>query len=312
MNYIKFICVSVLFVSLGIAAAGGCNSSGGGQGEESTQGPPPAEEVIVRLPLLLTPVNKDAIEQNNPSIGCPLDRFSGYGHRIFFDWTDSSSPNGIRGYHLFVRNINATLPLIDTFVLESEYTDTSCNSFVIDSNLEGWIWSVQAEDNQGNLSPFSTGEFVFERCRLVNGAPCISPPLPVSEADVTAPVLLTPINNVLIEQNSPGIGCSFNETFGFGFRVFFDWTDSSSPNQIWRYYLVVMGDTAIFPLVDTIVFDSEFTLTSCNSFIADFNLNNWKWSVQAEDFFGNLSPVVEGVFSFEPCRHANGTSCFAR
>lgn len=311
MNSIKIICVAILFISLGLATAGGCGSSGGGENGEFSEDSPPEQAVNVTTPLLLTPINNDAVQQNNSSIGCPLDPFRGYGLRIFFDWTDSDSPNGIKGYHIFVMRTGATLPIIDTFVSESEYTDTSCNAFVIDSNLEGWTWTVQAEDNQGNLSTIASGEFSYEPCRLEDGSMCSAPPEPVNDANVTAPVLLTPINNNVIEQNNPNIGCSFNQAFGFGYRIFFDWTDSESPNGIWRYHLFVMNANAIFPIIDTTVFDSEFTFISCNSFIADFNLNDWIWSVQAEDFIGILSPVAEGTFRFEPCRHTGGASCFA-
>jgi len=80
------------------------------------------------------------------------------------DLTDSSSPNGINGYHLFATNINAMFPIIDIFVLDSNFTDASCNSFVIDPNLNDWIWTVQAEDNLGNLSSVATGEFMFGPC----------------------------------------------------------------------------------------------------------------------------------------------------
>ena len=174
MNYVKFLGITVLFVLVCLGAIGGCNSGGGG-GEDFTEDPPPEQVVEVTTPVLLTPINNDTIQQNNPSIGCPIGPFSGFGFRIFYDWSDSSSPNGIMGYHLFVMNINAMFPLIDIFVLDSDFTFTSCNSFVVGSNLNDWMWTVQAEDNIGNLSPVATGEFMFEPCRLANGAFCNAP-----------------------------------------------------------------------------------------------------------------------------------------
>jgi len=130
---------------------------------------------IVSTPELLIPIESLVITQNNPNIGCPPDPDRGFGYSIFFDWTDSNSPNGIKGYHLFATNINAMFPIIDIFVLDSNFTETSCNSFVIDSNLNDWIWTVQAEDNLGNLSSVTTYEFMFPPCRLDDGTPCNAP-----------------------------------------------------------------------------------------------------------------------------------------
>ena len=309
MNIFKFLGFAVLFVLAVLGLIGGCSSGSSGEGEEDfIEDPPPEDVVNVAAPVLLTPVNNEAIPQNNPNIGCPFVPFRGYGHEIHFDWTDSDSPNGISGYHLFVMNINGVIPLIEMFVEDSEFTLTGCNDFVIDSNLNGWMWSVQAEDNSGNLSPVVEDIFRFEPCRLDDGTECSAPEIP-PVANVTAPFLLTPINNDAIPQNNPNTDCPFDSFYGYGFRIPFDWTDSSSPNGIYRYHLLVMNVNAIFPLIDIFVMDSEFTFTSCNSYIADVNVNNWIWSVQAEDNFGYLSPVVEDVFRFEPCRLENGAPC---
>lgn len=133
-------------------------------------------EPIVTTPNLLTPINNAIVQQNNPDIGCPFNPTFGFGLSIFFDWTDASSPNGINGYHLFVKQVDAIFPTIDMFVLESNFTHISCNTFVIDANLNDWIWTVQAEDNLGNLSSIATGQFMYEPCRLDNGAACNAPP----------------------------------------------------------------------------------------------------------------------------------------
>jgi hypothetical protein len=137
--------------------------------------PVPVPDANVTAPVLLTPVDNVMVAQNNPNIGCPFHSFRGFGYRVYFDWTDSDSPNGIRGYHLYVTRINAIFPLIDIFVGESEYNDTKCNNFIIDRNLNNWIWSVQAEDNLGILSPVVEDEFRFQPCRLSNGAVCTAP-----------------------------------------------------------------------------------------------------------------------------------------
>lgn len=135
------------------------------------------EDDTPTTPILLEPINNQGIEQNNPDIGCPFLENFGFGSQIFFDWTDSESPNGIAGYEIFVIGGNAVFPIVDTFVTESEFTRTSCNSFVIDSNLENWTWNVTAVDNEGNMSEVSeTGVFRFEECRLEGDVPCNAQP----------------------------------------------------------------------------------------------------------------------------------------
>ena len=129
----------------------------------------------VTPPKLITPTDNAAIAQNSPSIGCPSHPTRGFGLRIFFDWTDATSPNGIAGYQIFATQRDASLPIVDTFVTASELTYTNCNAFVADQNLNGWEWSVQAQDNLGNFSPPSdTGLFRFAPCRLQNGSPCFA------------------------------------------------------------------------------------------------------------------------------------------
>jgi Peptidase family M23 len=124
-------------------------------------------------PTLLTPINNMTIVQNNPNTGCSPNPSSGFGIRIFFDWTDSGSPNGITGYHIVAQHQGSQFSIVDTFVTTSAFTFTQCNSFVADANLDGWEWRVQAQDNLGNLSPFSsTGLFRFAPCRLGDGTPC--------------------------------------------------------------------------------------------------------------------------------------------
>lgn len=108
------------------------------------------EDTTPDTPILNEPINNQTIQQDNPDIGCPFDPFFGFGYEIFFDWTDSEASSGIAGYNLFVIGSEpAIFPIVDTFVAESEFTFTSCNSFIIDSNLMGWQWDVQAVSNEG-------------------------------------------------------------------------------------------------------------------------------------------------------------------
>jgi len=61
-------------------------------------------------------------------------------------------------------------------VEDSTFSETFCNFFIIDSEVNDWTWTVQAEDNLGNLGPVVTGDFMFETCRLSNGDFCSAPP----------------------------------------------------------------------------------------------------------------------------------------
>ena len=91
---------------------------------------PPAVEVT--LPQLISPVDNAAISQNSSAIGCPSDPNKGFGYQIFLDWTNSSSPNGIDTYQLIVRNKRSRTPLLNIFVEGTEFTQTNCNSVVIE------------------------------------------------------------------------------------------------------------------------------------------------------------------------------------
>ena len=119
--------------------------------------------------------NREPTPQNNPGIGCPTHPSRGSGLQIYFNWTDAASDNGIEGYQIFVKNVNASIPLIDAFVPVSELTYRTCNAFVADQFLDGWQWMVRAKDKLGNFRPWSRiGVFSFQPCRLPDGTPCSS------------------------------------------------------------------------------------------------------------------------------------------
>jgi hypothetical protein len=130
--------------------------------------------VAVSSPELLTPINNEAIQQNNPNIGCPFDPTRGFGYQIVFDWTDSVADAGIAGYQVFAEHVGSTVPLLDAFVTDSELTLTSCNAFVSDENVDSWRWRVKAVDVLGNESAWTEfGLFHFEPCRI-DGVNCFS------------------------------------------------------------------------------------------------------------------------------------------
>jgi hypothetical protein len=130
----------------------------------------------------------------------------------------------------------------------------------------------------------------------------------VVEYDV---ILQVPTNNAVIRQNRSDIGCSLivgGETRGFGYRIDFDWSDAS--RAVIGYELFATKVGALLPIVNTTVAGSSFTLTSCNSFVEDQNLQGWEWRVRAkysEVSFGNWT--TPAPFSFEPCRLPDGSAC---
>ena len=123
-------------------------------------------------PQLVSPNASQAIRQNDPTIGCSFDPSGGYGFRILFDWTDSSSDVGIEAYEVFAEYRTATNPIVNASVIDSDFSLTRCNAFVPDPNLEGWRWRVRARDVSGRFSTWSPiAGFRFEPCRI-DGTPC--------------------------------------------------------------------------------------------------------------------------------------------
>ena len=169
--------VRTLLITSGFLAQS--ESSGGGDGTDEQDvepGPGGGADVAPAppaAPVLLSPAPAAVIAQNEASVPCDPDSDRGSGFSIRFDWSDVDSSAGIRGYHLYVTKTDAVFPLVNTFVTASEYLYLACNSFVIDENLSGWEWSVQAEDLLGNISDAGgPSSFSFAPCRLADGNAC--------------------------------------------------------------------------------------------------------------------------------------------
>jgi hypothetical protein len=156
------------------ASGGGGNSRGYAGVYEMDYDDAPRPSVDPMKVYLLKPEHTEIIPQNNPATGCAYDPQVGYGLRVDFDWSDAESPAGIEGYNFYVIGRRASKPIIDVFVTTSEYTWISCGGYVINPTASsGFVWSVEAEDNVGNLGPVNDeGFFVFELCYLDNGQPC--------------------------------------------------------------------------------------------------------------------------------------------
>ena len=131
--------------------------------------------IFPEKPILIQPNENQLIKQNNPLIDCQIywerENF-GFGHRIYFDWSDSESSDGVSGYQL-IAGYPGFVPQVNEFVTEFQYTFIDCNSFVPERNLTKMEWTVQAVDRVGNLGEISdTGTIHFEPCVLENGKTC--------------------------------------------------------------------------------------------------------------------------------------------
>jgi dipeptidyl aminopeptidase/acylaminoacyl peptidase len=117
-----------------------------------------------------------AIVQNDPSSGCPYDATRGYGSIVKFAWT-ALSLEGLSGYRLVVRHIDAIYPALDVKVATSSFIWTACNGFVADHNLGNWHWQVTALDKADRVIAVSEQRAItFLPCRLADGeTPCSAP-----------------------------------------------------------------------------------------------------------------------------------------
>ncbi len=134
------------------------------------------------------------------------------------------------------------------------------------------------------------------------GVPGVGPP--------NAPSLLTPIGNVAIVQNDPESGCTFDPARGYGYKIVFDWSDSTAAAGIRRYNFALVAYPNQSPVYQTFVEGSTLAYVKCNEYVPDGQLEGWGWYVEAEDRDGNFSEwSPRGDFRFEPCR-IDGVPCY--
>jgi hypothetical protein len=133
-------------------------------------------------------------------------------------------------------------------------------------------------------------------------------------SELTAPTLITPINNAAFKQSDPSNGCP-QHPLGFGWNLFFDWTDSRSLFGIASYEMHVKHKDTFFPFGtppfgDFFVIGSEFVNRRCAASVSDDLLDGWEWRVRAQDNLGNFSPWSDPqTFRFEACRLGDGSPC---
>lgn len=172
--------VSCALLALTVAVG----SAAGAQSAVSVDARPFGSQSVFVIPFW--PLPKARIPQNVSTLGCAAHPTAGSGFGIVFRWMPIPSwrPDraiGIRGYRLRVQHQDAPNPALDVTLAgasSTSYRWVSCNSFVIDSNLDDWIWSVTAVDSEGHVVASSHSSFLFLPCRLdaQPGQPCYSNP----------------------------------------------------------------------------------------------------------------------------------------
>jgi probable HAF family extracellular repeat protein len=120
---------------------------------------------------LATPRAGAGIVQNVLSTGCEPQPTRGYGFSVGFTWAVPDG-SGVSRYRLLVQRAGFHAAL-DVATAVPHYTWTSCNAFVVDSNLTGWHWHVAALDDRGQETAASEWRPIsFLPCRLADGTAC--------------------------------------------------------------------------------------------------------------------------------------------
>jgi hypothetical protein len=125
----------------------------------------PVQEASV---VLIDPAPHAIIRQNSSESDCPRNRIG--GHVINFQWEAFA---GASSYRVYVKHRGALKPIVDRRINATRYNAVRCGGYVIDSNLTGWEWRVEAFNADGRQLAFSeTRPFQFEACRRPDGRDC--------------------------------------------------------------------------------------------------------------------------------------------
>jgi len=132
------------------------------------------------------------------------------------------------------------------------------------------------------------------------------PPVPVT--------LLAPAADAVIVQNDLALAavCPFNPTFGYGFRITFDWTDYQPESKV-KFYTVELhhGASTFFTSLATTGPVSTYDYIACNSFVIDSNLTGWYWEVIVDGKGKVVQNPEQRPLSFAPCLLTGGFACNA-
>lgn len=106
----------------------------------------------------------------------------------------------------------------------------------------------------------------------------VTPTPSPTPSPLAAPSLLSPEDGIVVRQNDPGSGCSYDRVVGYGFKVTFSWTPVAGASE---YRLFLLGPGATIPALNRLVAGTAYQYQDCGSFVIDPNLRNWQWRVRA-------------------------------
>jgi hypothetical protein len=123
--------------------------------------------------------------------------------------------------------------------------------------------------------------------------------------------LIDPAADIVVTQNDPATGCTFNPTYGYGYMITFDWSSSKPVVNKQTYTLTLQHGSNVPIVLDGLTTSTE-VLIDCNSFVIDANLSGWHWQVSQVSGSGRVRGVsAQRAFSFGPCRLSSGQACNA-
>lgn len=126
--------------------------------------------------------------------------------------------------------------------------------------------------------------------------------------------LIAPAADVVIVQNDSALAavCPFNPTYGYGFRITFDWTDYQPASRVKTYTVELHhGATTFFSSLDTTGRESTYDYIACNNFVIDSNLTGWYWQVIVHGKGPAVQDTEHRPLSFGSCRLADNSACNA-
>jgi hypothetical protein len=129
----------------------------------------------------------------------------------------------------------------------------------------------------------------------------VAPTTTTMPAPLVAPALLSPREGQRINQSDPTIGCPFDPVYGTGYVISFSWSAVTESQEGVSYDLHVQHEGAQIPIFDGRVDGTAYRMLSCNAYVAEGNLKNWKWRVRAATSTQIGPWSDERTFEFAPC-----------
>ena len=126
---------------------------------------------------LISPSANVVILQNDVATGCPPTPTHPYGYMINFAWSDPQRLKNGNTYTVQMQHAGSVFPLVvQEGLTTSTYAFVDCGSFIIDSNLSNWYWTVSHVRSNGTVNLISEQRpFSFTPCRLSTGEACNAP-----------------------------------------------------------------------------------------------------------------------------------------